>query len=112
MGKRFLTSDEIRFGYLTKLGVYNSWPDEKFLKKKYKIVTGEELDLDNPKSFNEKLQWQKLHDRRELYTTLVDKYAVKQWVAERIGGGILYPTMECGIPSMTLHLTVCRMSSC
>lgn len=43
------------------------------------------LDLDDPRTFNEKLQWLKLYDRNPLYNTLVDKYAVKAWVAGRIG---------------------------
>lgn len=43
------------------------------------------LDLRNPQTFNEKLQWLKLHDHNQLYHTLVDKYEVKKWVSERIG---------------------------
>lgn len=43
------------------------------------------LHLDNPQTFNEKLQWLKLHDHNPLYHRLVDKYEVKEWVAERIG---------------------------
>lgn len=90
--KRFITSKEIRFSYLTKLGFFNSWSDEKFLRKKYRIVTGEELDLDNPRTFNEKLQWQKIYDRKPLYTTLVDKYAVKEWVKGKIGNEYVIET--------------------
>lgn len=60
--------------------------DETYLKMRYKLKMGDSLDLDNPRTFNEKLQWLKLHDRNPLYTTLVDKAAVKPWVAKRIGG--------------------------
>lgn len=59
--------------------------DELYLKMLYRAKMGKPLDLDNPKTFNEKLQWLKLHDRNPLYTMLVDKLAVKDWVAERIG---------------------------
>lgn len=51
------------------------------------------LDLYNPKSFNEKLQWLKLHYHNPLYTTLVDKYKVKEWVANKIGAEYIIPTL-------------------
>ena len=51
----------------------------------YRGIIGRKLDLTNPVSFNEKLQWLKIYDRNPLYTTLVDKYRVKQWVTDRIG---------------------------
>lgn len=50
------------------------------------------MNLENPQTFNEKLQWLKLHDRNPLYTTLVDKYRVKEWVAKRIGEQCVTPT--------------------
>ncbi len=50
-------------------------------------------NLKNPQLFNEKLQWLKLHDRNPLYTTLVDKYAVKKWVADKIGEQYVIPTL-------------------
>lgn len=59
--------------------------DEKYIKKMFKLNMGYELDLDNPKTFNEKLQWLKLHNRNPIYTTMVDKYLSKEYVAERIG---------------------------
>lgn len=55
---------------------------------------GTRLDWENPKTFNEKLQWLKLYDRRPLYTTLVDKYRVKQWVSEKVGEDILVRTLS------------------
>ena len=59
--------------------------DKLAIRIQYRIIMGSSLNLDNPKTFNEKLQWLKLYDRNPLYTTLVDKYAVKEWVAQRIG---------------------------
>lgn len=68
-------------------------PDRLFLKYQFHYVFGQPLNLDNPKSFNEKLQWLKLYDRNPLYTTLVDKYAVKKWVADKIGKEYVIPTL-------------------
>ena len=51
------------------------------------------LNLDNPQTFNEKLQWLKLYDHNPLYTTLVDKYKVKEWVAQKIGTQYVIPTL-------------------
>lgn len=79
MAKRFVTDPIIRFGYLEKLGLYNSMPDDKFLKKKFRIDAGYELDLEHPQTFNAKLQWLKLHDHNPLYTTMVDKYKAKEY---------------------------------
>ena len=49
------------------------------------------LNLKNPRSFNEKLQWIKLYDRNPQYSIMVDKYRVKEYVSKRIGGGVYYP---------------------
>lgn len=59
--------------------------DKSHLGFMYRGCIGKKPDLDNPVTFNEKLQWLKMHDHNPLYTTLVDKYRVKPWVAERIG---------------------------
>lgn len=68
-------------------------PDEVHLKLLHRALMGERLDLENPRTFNEKMQWLKLHDRNPLYTKLVDKYAVKAWVAERIGAEHVVKTL-------------------
>lgn len=51
------------------------------------------LNLSKPKSYNEKLQWMKLYDRNPLYTTMVDKYAVKEYVGNIIGQEYIIPTL-------------------
>ncbi|RXZ54747.1 hypothetical protein ET524_09835 [Senegalimassilia faecalis] len=66
-------------------GFFHSMPDEKYIRLSFKGYMGRDIDFNNPRSFNEKLQWLKLHDRNPLYTMLVDKYRVKEWVADRIG---------------------------
>ena len=54
---------------------------------------GYDLNLDNPITYNEKLQWLKIHDRRPEYTIMVDKYAVKKYVSDRIGTQYVIPTL-------------------
>ena len=66
-------------------------PDEMFIRLNYLRRMKQWPDLKNPTTYNEKLQWLKLHDRQPLYTQLVDKYAVRRFVAERIGGEYLIP---------------------
>ncbi len=69
------------------------WSDKFYLQVLYWAVLGERLDLKNPTTFNEKIQWLKLYDRNPLYTRLVDKIDVKSWVAERIGGDTIIKTL-------------------
>lgn len=54
---------------------------------------GYSLDLRHPKTYNEKIQWLKLHDRKPLYTVLADKYAVKQYISGLIGEQYVIPTL-------------------
>lgn len=76
---------------------YKGWfcwlSDEAYLKLFYKIMAKESLNLEHPKTFNEKMQWLKLHDRKPIYTAMVDKYEVKKYVAERIGEKYIIPTL-------------------
>lgn len=67
--------------------------DEKFLKMIFKDVMGYPLNLENPQTYNEKLQWLKINDRKPIYTTMVDKYEVKKYIAERIGEEYVIPTI-------------------
>lgn len=91
--KKFITDPQIRLGYLSKLGVYDNMPDEKYLKKCFRIYMQRDLDLENPKTFNEKLQWLKLYNRNPEYTVMVDKVKAKEWVAEKVGKEYIIPTL-------------------
>ena len=91
--RNFIFDRSKRFDYLTHLGFRNNMSDERFLKKKYYLVTGKELNLDIPKTFNEKLQWLKIYDRKNIYTTMVDKYEAKKYVADIIGEECIIPTI-------------------
>ena len=71
-----------------------NWMSDKFyICTLWRMVMGYKLDLKNPQTFNEKLQWLKLYDHNPLYTTLVDKLRVKDWVAEKIGAQYVIPTL-------------------
>lgn len=68
--------------------------DKKYLKLLYKLEMNHKLNLDNPKTFNEKLQWLKLYDRNPKYTQMVDKFEVKKYIAEIIGEEYIIPTLS------------------
>ncbi len=68
-------------------------PDSIYLRYRYRKIMGKSLNLNNPQTFNEKLQWLKLYDRKPIYTTLVDKYEVKPYVAGLIGEQYIIPTL-------------------
>lgn len=91
--RRYILNADYRFIINSSLGIHNNMPDEKYLCKRYKIRMKKDLDLENPKTFNEKLQWLKLYDRKPIYTTMVDKYEVKKYVADIIGEEHIIPTI-------------------
>lgn len=72
-------------------GKLNWMPDKMYLKLLVSCSLGYKVNLDDPKTYNEKLQWLKLYDRKPLYTQLVDKYAVREYISEKIGEDYLIP---------------------
>lgn len=90
---KLIFNPQIRFGYLSRLGMYNKMPDEEYLCKEWSYHFDKPLDLQNPQTFNEKLQWLKIHNSISEYTTMVDKYAVKQYVADKIGEQHVIPLL-------------------
>lgn len=66
-------------------GLTRLLPDAAFCRVQYRIMTGKRLRLDPPVDFNEKLQWLKLHYRNPLMVTCADKWAVREYVKEKIG---------------------------
>ncbi|MBQ6478076.1 MAG: hypothetical protein IJI44_01775 [Erysipelotrichaceae bacterium] len=65
----------------------------ELLKQWYKDRTGNILDLDDPKTYNEKIQWLKLNDRDPRKTLLSDKYLVRDWIKGKIGEQYLIPLL-------------------
>ena len=78
---------------LLRFGNTHRMSDERYLKLMFRDRMGYWLNLKNPQTFNEKLQWLKLYNRRSEYTTMVDKYEAKLYVAERIGEEYIIPTL-------------------
>lgn len=66
--------------------------DKKFYELQYLSVFNKHLSLKKPQTFNEKLNWLKLNDRKEIYTTMVDKIAVKDYVSNILGDEYIIPT--------------------
>ena len=69
------------------------WSDKAFLKLKFWLTMKKRLNLKDPKTFNEKLQWLKLYDKKNEYTVMVDKIEVKEYVASIIGDKYIIPTL-------------------
>ena len=78
---------------LNRENLLNCMSDKMYLKLMFYAKFGRRLNLQDPQTFNEKLQWLKLYDRRPEYTTMVDKYEAKKYVAERIGKQYIIPTL-------------------
>lgn len=72
---------------------YTIYDDIEFLKRKFKRRVGYELNIVNPTTFNEKLQWLKVNDRNPEYTRMVDKHEFKLYVEEVLGKGYTIPTL-------------------
>ena len=68
-------------------------PDKLHLKCLFKKHMNTKLNLSNPKTFSEKLQWLKLYNRNPDYTVMVDKVAVKQYIADKLGSEFIIPTI-------------------
>ncbi len=81
------------FVILTHYGFFTHIADEPYLRLVYRGVTGRRLRLDPPETYNEKMQWLKLHDKNPAYPKLVDKLAVREFVRECVGGELLNPLL-------------------
>lgn len=69
------------------------FPDKPYLQLMYWLNMGKKLDLKNPETFNEKLQWLKLYNHNPAYTVMVDKVKAKEYVAGIIGEEYIIPTL-------------------
>lgn len=71
----------------------NLLPDKLYLKLKYYLKLKKRLNLRNSQTFNEKLQWLKLYDRKPAYTMMVDKIEVRKYIRDTIGEEYLIPCL-------------------
>ncbi len=92
-GLKYITDSDYRFLINSGLGKYNSMGDKQYLEKKFKATVKRQLDLDNPKGFNEKLQYLKLYDKNPVYTVMADKYLVRDYISEKLGEEYLIPLL-------------------
>lgn len=91
--RKYITDKNYRFLINASKGKYDSMPDKEYLEKKFYVTMGYPLDLNNPQTFNEKLQWLKLYDRKPEYTMMVDKYKVREYIKEKLGEEYLIPLL-------------------
>ena len=78
---------------LAQRGVFNGLPDELYLKILYRARFSRRLNMLHPQTYNEKLQYLKIHDRNPKYTTIVDKYEVRSIVQATIGKKYVVPIL-------------------
>ena len=74
-------------------GHFRFMDDERYLKLMYWAKFGIKLNLGNPQSYNEKIQWLKLNEKNPICEKLVDKYEAKRYVADLIGEEYIIPTL-------------------
>lgn len=73
---------------------FGQWlPDSIYIKLRYRLHMGKQLDLKHPRTFQEKLQWLKLYDQNPEYTKMVDKILVKEYVASKLGNEYVVPLL-------------------
>ena len=68
---------------------------EEYIKRKFKIDLGYDLDLDNPKTFNEKMQWLKFYNQQSVFTVMASKHTVKKYISEKIGNEFIAREYGC-----------------
>ena len=73
--------------------VHRVLPSKIYIKYKFKKTYGFPLNLKDPKTFNEKIQYKKFFDRKSIYTTCADKFAVREYVKRKIGKQYLIPLL-------------------
>jgi hypothetical protein len=91
--KKVIKNPLYLFSYLNHIGFLKFIPDDIFIKFQFKRVFRKPLDLTNPTTFNEKIQWLKLFDRNPLYTILSDKYNVRNFISGKVGQKYLVPLL-------------------
>lgn len=84
--RMFLAQLVLQYNFLFK-------NDELYLRLLFRLWVGYPLNLNNPRTFNQKLQWLKLYDRKDIYTTMVDKFLAKEYVANLIGSEYIIPSI-------------------
>ena len=71
----------------------SSIPDKLYLSWLYSLHIGGKMNWDSPQTFNQKIQWLKINDRKDIHTIMVDKFRAKEFAAKRIGWEHIIPTL-------------------
>lgn len=91
--KRYLSDPYWALG-CDMIKMHSKWmSDEFYLRTLWRMLMGDKLDLKNPKTVSEKIQWLKLHDHNPLHTILVDKVLAKEWISNHFGEQYVIPTI-------------------
>ena len=80
-----LKSDDLKRLLLGLIKKLKFLPPPLYVRVYYQYYTGKKLNLENPREFNEKIQWLKVYYKDPRLTQLVDKYSVRPYVAEKVG---------------------------
>lgn len=91
--KQIIKKPSMIYLYLSYLGYFKNVPDDVHLKRLFKIMIGKPLNLNSPQTFNEKMQWLKINNRKKEYTNMVDKYEMKKIISNLIGDSYVIPTI-------------------
>lgn len=92
-GIKFIIDANYRTIYLASKGYYEKMSDKKYLEMLFHAKMGKWPNIDNPETYNEKLQWMKLYYHNPLYTELVDKYRVREYIKKIWGEEHLIPLL-------------------
>lgn len=77
----------------TMMKCFRLLPDAMYLRMTFWIRNGKRLNLRNPVTYCDKINWLKLHDKHEEYTQLVDKLAVRDYIKDKLGDGYSFPLL-------------------
>lgn len=91
--KAIKNPQKILIYFLSHSAYGRSIDDAEYLKRMYKLYFGQDLNLDHPVLFNEKMQWMKIHCRESVYTKMADKYEMKSIVDSIAGDGHVFPVI-------------------
>lgn len=91
--KSVINNPRMIVGFLLKRLSFLFKDDKNYLSLRWWAAMGYKLNWDKPSTYNEKLQWLKLHDHNPLYTVLVDKVKVKRFIADKIGEEYIIPSI-------------------
>lgn len=83
-----------------------SLSDEEYIRKMFRIKMGYNINLNNPRTFNEKINWLKLFNRQSIYSMMVDKHAVKGYVSNLIGKNHVIPEIGFYHSSQEINISI------